>query len=364
MSENTAPSRRHWETFRYRGRSFFRIPLRTHRHGVAAFGVACRIGGRYEVQGVLSRGGGGVILVALDHATGNPVLVKALAEYKTELLERADSVDVFVESLRRARHHLQTERRILVQLHRRGSSAVPHPNDYVYDANPLLAGAQPSANGEPVRGVEPELAESEPYLVMQRVQGTGLNHLLRNQYRRGVDPRLALRIVDQVARVLELLEQPFEMNNGQTWRLVYQDLKPGNILLEARGRATLLDFGGCQLVIDDTLVLHGSHTPGYCAPECGLTDEGIDTAADTYALGSTLFHMLSGVDPRTLLAEDLGPQDPRASHIDAQALAGRCSPELVALVARSVAWDLDARFQTVGEFRGALAPFLEQSCDW
>ena len=359
MAKHIAPPPREWETFAYQGRPFFRFPIQIRDGGFISVTVPRQIADRYDVRDVLARGGGGLILVANDLRTGNEVLVKALAEYKADSETLAEAAEEFTESLRRNRHHLQTERRILVQLRRRGSNAVPHPNDYVFDVNPQLSGPHRTHSGESWTFDDEALLASEPYLVMERVPGENLQDLLKTQYSRGLPPRAALEIVDQVAGVLELLEQPWPMRNGQTWELVYQDLKPGNILLDDRGRATVIDFGGCQLVIDGTLVLHGSHSTGFCAPECGMSAEAIGPTADTYALGSTLFHMLSGVNPRRLLPKKLDENQPRAARIDAGPLAGRCAADLVAVIVKSVSWDVDLRFQSVSEFRGALATLLE-----
>lgn len=359
MAKSIAPPSRLWDTFAYQGRPFFSFPVQVREGGSTRVTVPRQIADRYDVRDVLARGGGGLILVASDLRTGNDVLVKALAEYHTVQEDLAVAAEDFTESLRRDRHHLQTERRILVQLRRRGTGAVPHPNDYVFDANPQLAGPHRTLDGQSWTFDDHALIASEPYLVMQRVEGTSLQELLKTTYARGIAEPAALQVIDQVARVLELLQEPFRMRNGQTWELVYQDLKPGNILLDGRGRATVLDFGGCQLVIDGTLVLHGSHSTGYCAPECGVSPDPIGPSADTYALGSTLFHMLSGFNPRRLLPKQLDPDAPRAAKIDAGALAGRCSPGVVALIAKSVDWDVRARFQTVRDFRAAIAPVLE-----
>ena len=65
------------------------------------------------------------------------------------------------------------------------------------------------------------------------------------------------------------------------------------------GPLMLVDFGGCQVVIDGVAVLAGSCTPGYAPPEC---DEGparvLLACADVFTIGSTLYHILTGIDPR------------------------------------------------------------------
>jgi serine/threonine protein kinase len=346
-----------WESFRHEGKTFVRFDLRLHGDRMAPFSIAQPLAGRYELQDVLARGGGGVILVARDLKTEHLVLVKALAEYDVSRHDLEHPLEDIVESLRRSRHHLQTERRLLVRLRNRGCNAVPHPNDFVFDANPLLQGPHRALSNDEWRFDDEGILNSEPYLVMQHVAGLNLKDVIVQFYRNGLEELVALRIIDQVARVLELLQQPLPLSNGQTWSLVYQDLKPGNIVVDEHGHATVLDFGGCQLEIDGTLVLHGSHSPGYCAPECGQ-GKPIDATADSFALGSTLYHMLSGESPRTLLPKDRQSGDPPAAHIDANKLSKKCSAGVVSLIARCVDWDREARFQTAVDFRQALVPLL------
>jgi len=347
-----------WETFDFQGRPFYRFELHVRDERTIPFNVAQQIAGRYDVLDVLARGGGGLILIARDVKTSNAVLIKALTEYRTTRHDLTQPVEDVVESLRRTRHHLQTERRILVQLRNNGCESVPHPNDYVFDSNPVLAGPQPTLSGEEWHFDEPELITSEPYLVMQHVAGMSLKDVLENVYRHGLEETVALRIIDQVAHVIELLEQPLQLTNGQTWDLIYQDLKPANIMVDEFGHATVLDFGGCQLSIDDTLVLHGQYSPGHCAPECGQGGQAISHAADAYGLGSTLFNMLTGQDPRSLLPKNAPPGAPRAVHIGTAHLNGRCATEVVGLIAKCVDWDPSARYQSASEFRAALKPLL------
>jgi serine/threonine protein kinase len=358
MSTRAVPPPAQWETFEFRGRSFYWFPVKV-REGEVPFTIAHRVADRYRVGSVLARGGDGIILEATDLRTENPVLIKAVVWHKAVRADLEEPLEEFVEQVRRSRHHVQTERRVLVQLHRRGSSAVPHPNDYVFDTNPMLEGPHYTEQDQEWTFDDWSLIDAEPYLVMQRAAGTSLQERLEREGGSAFDEPAALRIIDQTAAVLEQLHEPFRMANGQTWELVYQDMKPGNLLVDDQGRVTVLDFGGCQVVIDGTLVLRGSHSPGYCAPECGPANpDPIAPTADCYALGSTLYHLLTGVNPRRLLPKDFRDSDTRAVRLDTAGLAGRCSKATADLIARCVAWEPAARFQTVRELRAALAPLV------
>src|SRR5262249_50596395 len=86
---------------------------------------------------------------------------------------------------------------------------------------------------------------------------------------------------------------------GRTWHCVYQDLKPSNIIVDDSGRPHLLDFGGCQVIVDGVPVLEGASTVGYRPPECeGPGARVLLPCADVSGIGTTLHHMLSGIAPR------------------------------------------------------------------
>jgi len=135
---------------------------------------------------------------------------------------------------------------------------------------------------------------------MQKIDGISLSKLIKTYYRQGMSLRQTLDILIQITSVLEVLEQPFTIEN-KIWELVYQDLKPGNIVIGDSDRARLIDFGGCQLLLDGIRILSGSHTPGYCPPE-QQTREPLDRRADVYGIGSTMYHMLTGLSPQKLLS--------------------------------------------------------------
>ncbi len=139
----------------------------------------------------------------------------------------------------------------------------------------------------------------------------------------GVTPWFAMEYVDgqpllaalegsALERRLQVfLEVCDAVHDAHRNRVVHSDLKPNNILVDARGRAKLLDFGIATVlspdpdpVRDDALQVppdreEGSGspmTPAYAAPE-QILGEAVTTATDVYALGVVLYELLTGQHP-------------------------------------------------------------------
>jgi serine/threonine protein kinase len=314
------------EPFTLRSRAFWRIRWPEPQGPEGVVTVAQVVAGRYEVEGLFAAGEHTVMLRARDQRTRRPVMIKAL---RTDVLSGfADRRASMIDQLRGLRHVLQTERRLLVRLRNAGCNGVPNPNDYVYDLKPSLAeaGLEPALDGF--------LAETEPYLVLQRLSGVSLEELLATQYPAGMGERQALELIRPVVRILERLHEPWRLRSGRTWHCVYQDLKPANVLIDPLGRPTLLDFGGCQVVVDGTPVLEGSCTAGYAPPECEGPPRVLLPCADVYTIGSTLHHMLTGVNPR----ERLGRRGDRAgTRLDPDDVPSRCSSAVKDVLRRCLA---------------------------
>lgn len=133
-------------------------------------------------------------------------------------------------------------------------------------------------------------AQGIRYLVMEYIEGKTVGQMIGEQGR--LPPAVAADIARQVALGLEHACQK---------SLIHRDVNPWNILITVDGVAKLTDMG---LAIDpsdqaDNVTRDGATvgTFDYVAPEQARHSRAVDTRADIYALGCSLYHMLSGSVP-------------------------------------------------------------------
>ena len=143
---------------------------------------------------------------------------------------------------------------------------------------------------------------------------------------------------------------------GKPAYFLYQDLKPANVLVGGDDYFTLIDFGGVTLRLGDrtTEPTAGVLTTGYAAPEGeGEGATRIDARYDVYTLGGTLWHSLTGVDPRTL--KGTSPVlDPHA--LDRVPL----HPRTRTVIARALERDPARRYQSAAEMRKEVVGCLQE----
>lgn len=126
------------------------------------------------------------------------------------------------------------------------------------------------------------------YVVMDYIEGESLDKIL-NEY--GSQPEdKVIEWAMQIADALSYL-------HSQKPPIIYRDMKPANVMLKPEGNIKIIDFGIAREYkeqnLADTTVLG---TKGYAPPEqySGQTDP----RSDIFALGMTMHHLLTGVDPR------------------------------------------------------------------
>lgn len=135
-----------------------------------------------------------------------------------------------------------------------------------------------------------ENEHQELAIIMEWVDGTALDEVLESAGR-PLSLSEAIPISLMAGQVLECLAE-------QDPPVVFRDLKPSNLMISRSGRIYFIDFGIARHFHSnrnrDTQELG---TPGFCAPEQYGHGQS-SPASDVYALGTTLFHLLTRQDPQ------------------------------------------------------------------
>ncbi len=130
-------------------------------------------------------------------------------------------------------------------------------------------------------------------IVMDYVEGKSLDTYLKK------GPCNQEDVIEWAKQLCDVLEYLHTCNPP----IIYRDLKPGNIMLRQtgkRGKITLIDFGAARefkqsAKSSDTICLG---TPGYAAPEQWGGNGQTDARTDIYCLGATLYHLVTGIEPK------------------------------------------------------------------
>ena len=129
------------------------------------------------------------------------------------------------------------------------------------------------------------------YFTMKFIDGGPLDELIKHT---PVPIRRAVELIAKLSRTMHYAHQ-----RG----ILHRDIKPGNILLDAKGEPHLTDFGLARLTESESTVTRTSDTlgtPSYMAPEQALGNPGgtgLTGAADVYGLGAVLYHLLTHHPP-------------------------------------------------------------------
>jgi serine/threonine-protein kinase len=198
------------------------------------------------------------------------------------------------------------------------------------------------------------------YLVMEYVEGISLQALVG---RVGMlDVTAACHYARQIA---------FGLQHAHEVGFVHRDIKPANLLLDRSGVVKILDFGlvrseadkaaGLTKQLDSKSILG---TADYVAPEQAVDSSGVDSRADIYSLGATLYYLLAG---KPLFPEGRTAQKLVWQQIKDPAPIRRLRPEVPAELAGVVHTMLqkkrEDRFQSAADVFDALAPWTEEALD-
>lgn len=194
--------------------------------------------------------------------------------------------------------------------------------------------------------VESESESGFLYLVMEFVEGQSLHQYLKNGV---LEEKQVLHICREVAKALDV-----------AWRemqLVHRDIKPGNIMITTEGAVKLADLGIAKAAQNESgvtlaLTMEGTMigTPEYASPEQCMDASHVDTRADIYSLGATMYEMLTGVRPyRGSNAFEIVEKVIKESPKPLREWNPNVSRKMASLVERMMSKNPKKRPQTMGE---------------
>ena len=175
------------------------------------------------------------------------------------------------------------------------------------------------------------------YFSMELVQGRTIEEIIDEEG--PMSPDFSVDILYQVTRAIEYLWQ---------YKIVHRDVKPGNIMVDAKGRAKLMDFGFVKPKVETIVTEPGMvlGTPDYISPEQAQGKSQIDIRSDIYSLGATFFHMLTGTPPfegsgSSVMRKHLVKKIPSPSSINPE-----IPEELCTILAKMTKKDPEDRFHS------------------
>ena len=227
--------------------------------------------------------------------------------------------------------HLAGQREFVSRFYReaRLSRLQHHPNI----VQGFAAGYDPGAN--------------KHYLVLEFIDGPSA-HTALTQFGR-LPTGVAVRIGIDIARALDFLHRR---------NYVHRDVKPDNILLHPDGGAKLADLGLTKRLTDDTHLTSvnlGVGTSYYMPYEQAMNAALVDGRSDIFALGATLYHLLSGQVPFPgATHEEIIREKEHNAFVALRQLNPEVPETLERIIAATLARDPRSRYQDAGELADAL----------
>ena len=178
------------------------------------------------------------------------------------------------------------------------------------------------------------------YMVMQMVEGESLKYKINREGK--LDEATALQYTLQLCPALSEVHK----NN-----ILHLDVKPGNIIIDQNNQARLIDFGISKQYDDHgglTSTWLNSASSGYAPPEQYDGHPNLSQATDVYALGATLYTMLTGQTPAK--ATQYSRKDIEPVH----QFNPNVSKRTVSAISKAMEIKMEKRFQTIHEFCDAI----------
>ncbi|MFA1549633.1 Stk1 family PASTA domain-containing Ser/Thr kinase [Actinomadura chokoriensis] len=272
------------------------------------------LGGRYELDSVIGRGGMAEVYRARDRRLDRVVAVKTLRS------------DLARDPTFQARFRREAQ----------SAASLNHPSVIaVYDTGEDMIGDT-----------------SIPYIVMEYVDGSTLRDLLREN--RALMPDKALEITDGILRALD-----YSHRGG----IVHRDIKPANVMLTRQHEVKVMDFGIARAMADSASTMTQTAqvigTAQYLSPE-QARGERVDARSDIYSTGCVLYELLTGKPPFTgdspvaIAYQHVREEPVPPSQVDPQI------PQWAdAIVLKAMAKEADHRYQNATEFRQEIQRVLQ-----
>jgi eukaryotic-like serine/threonine-protein kinase len=273
--------------------------------------------GRYEMGGLLGRGGMAEVRRAQDLRLGRPVAIKRLR------------VDLASDPTFQARFRREAQ----------SAASLNHPTIVaVYDT-----GEEEAMDGSGLM---------LPYIVMELVEGRTLRDILREGRR--ILPERALEITSSVLDALD-----YSHRAG----IIHRDIKPANVMLTPNGDVKVMDFGIARAIADSSATMTQTAavvgTAQYLSPE-QARGEQVDARSDLYSAGCLLFELLTGRppfvgdSPVSVAYQHVREEASPPSSIDRE-----ISPAIDAITLKALAKPVDQRYQSASEMRADIMRALE-----
>ncbi|MDQ5845727.1 MAG: serine/threonine protein kinase [Acidobacteriota bacterium] len=261
--------------------------------------------GRYEIVRQLGRGGMGAVYEAADQRLGITIALK-------ETLSSEPSM----------RKQFEHEARLLASMQH---PALPRVSDHFLEGN-------------------------RAFLVMQFIGGVDLARIIAQQP--GPFPR------DQVIAWADQLLDALIYLHSHDRQVIHRDIKPHNLKLTATGQIALLDFGLAKAQTPDISVTSSRAFFGYTrhyAPLEQIQDQRTDPRSDIYALGATLYHLLTGIKPPDAMVRATAVLNSEPDPLKfANQIHPAVGPEISSILNKAMAQRSEHRYASADEFREAL----------
>lgn len=193
-------------------------------------------------------------------------------------------------------------------------------------------------------------ANDTVYMVMEYISGISIGREMRA---RKYMPFAPLEVADIIFPVLDALEEIHSR------RIIHSDISPGNIMRTNKGNICLIDMGAAKYNLESQPLLSAAFLKiDYAAPEQYRTaKEGIPKGegpwTDVYALGATMYYLLTGQKPADVISR-LGGKDTDLAPV----LIGKLPVPWIELLQNAMALERTHRIQSVGVLKEEIERIL------